>query len=239
MRGIVGSTRSLVWGFVILFGLVACNYRREKLAEFSGPITSNWFQGIQLKILERQCMECHQPGNMKANVDLTTYVSVMRSGVITPFKPDESRLYISLMRPPPGRMPKDRAALPDADIQLIRRWIEVGAPEREATKPVETPNPPQPTYAWISANVFSKRCAGCHSAEDPKGGVEVTTYDTLMNSLGLDMVPIIPSKPEASGVCVTLRTEKMPKAENPPLPKLSRETIEAICEWIGQGAKNN
>jgi hypothetical protein len=52
--------------------------------------------------------------------------------MIDPIKPDSSYLYVKVLAKPPfgTRMPNGEAALPDAEIACIKRWIydAVGAP---------------------------------------------------------------------------------------------------------------
>jgi hypothetical protein len=86
-------------------------------------------------IFERSC-SCHV-GNGTSGVELTSYDTLFASigirygpSVIVPFEPDESPLIDKISTDFPrfgDRMPFGGSALPDADIALIRRWIEEGA----------------------------------------------------------------------------------------------------------------
>ncbi|HXI44569.1 MAG TPA: c-type cytochrome domain-containing protein, partial [Bryobacteraceae bacterium] len=64
-------------------------------------------------------------------LDLSTFAGVMKGGddgpVVTPGKPQESRLYEMVQK---GVMPKGGKPLPPGEIASIREWIEGGARSR-------------------------------------------------------------------------------------------------------------
>src|SRR5262249_30505045 len=80
-------------------------------------------------LFQAKCQRCHGEKTRKADLDLSTPVNILKGGesgkVIVPGKPDESLLYekVHSGMMPPGK--KDR--LSDAEVALIRRWIEAGA----------------------------------------------------------------------------------------------------------------
>ena len=79
-----------------------------------------------LPMLEETCWECHTGTSPPAGVDLSSYETILDSGVVEPGRPESSPLYTMVrdgMMPPPGREP-----LSDAEVQWIGDWIEAGAP---------------------------------------------------------------------------------------------------------------
>src|SRR5262245_36700196 len=81
-------------------------------------------------VLQKNCFGCH--GAAKINgLDLRTAESIRAGGeagpVIVPFEANESRLYLSASHAEKPTMPPGKK-LPDADVEILRRWIEAGAP---------------------------------------------------------------------------------------------------------------
>ena len=83
-------------------------------------------------ILVQRCLACHGPKKALAKFRLDTFARLMAESdagkAIEPGKPDES-LFLDLivLSEPTGRMPKDADPLPEAEVQVLRRWIEQGA----------------------------------------------------------------------------------------------------------------
>ena len=79
--------------------------------------------------------QCHSSLTRADNYVLDTVEdareTINRFGLVTPNEPESSLLYLVLISPGGDnalpRMPYDQP-MPDADVALIRRWIEQGAP---------------------------------------------------------------------------------------------------------------
>ena len=89
-------------------------------------------------IFRRACDGCHVPGAegfQRSGLDLSTYSSLRAGGtrsigtIVVDREPCASVLWQKVGPAPPfgARMPKDSAALPGADIELIHDWIAEGA----------------------------------------------------------------------------------------------------------------
>jgi len=80
--------------------------------------------GVQPVLLEF-CGQCHSPGSKSGDIDLTTYDSVLASGMIVGGAPDNSKL-VAMMEtkamPPPGS-PKPTPE----QIAVVRAWVAAGA----------------------------------------------------------------------------------------------------------------
>ena len=77
-------------------------------------------------IFDSQCISCHP--SISPNPDLTegnAHNSITEGNYVIPGEPENSLLYERLLGNP-GIMPPS-GSLPDADIALIRVWIEQGA----------------------------------------------------------------------------------------------------------------
>lgn len=68
---------------------------------------------------------CHGNGSRAGKVDLSTYDSVMKS--VTVFKPNSSKLYLSLLKADPLLRMPPAGPLHAYKINYIKKWIEQGA----------------------------------------------------------------------------------------------------------------
>lgn len=83
-------------------------------------------------ILARSCVQCHQTADNPPPL-LTpelAYTRIMGGGYVIPGNAEESLFYIRLIGDPDirgGRTMPPAEMLPDAEIRLIKVWIEQGA----------------------------------------------------------------------------------------------------------------
>lgn len=101
-------------------------------------------------ILQAHCQGCHQPAKPGGEYVMTAFDQLLKGGesesaAIVPGNPDESYLMDQIV-PVDGEasMPKDKPPLSDAEIDLIRRWIQQGAENDDVSASVEynADNPP-------------------------------------------------------------------------------------------------
>jgi hypothetical protein len=87
------------------------------------------FEKDILPLLEAKCGKCHAGPEAQGGLDIRMRASLVKGGKSGPVflsgEPDRS-LLISRIRS--GQMPPGGPKLEDAEIDLVRRWIEVGAP---------------------------------------------------------------------------------------------------------------
>jgi hypothetical protein len=87
---------------------------------------NEWFARLQTSIFNPKCVQCHQPGHERGNIDLTSYESIMKvRGLVIPKDPDNSILFIAVAA---EEMPP-RTPLGDEDKIAIYKWILAGAPK--------------------------------------------------------------------------------------------------------------
>lgn len=87
-------------------------------------------------VFEKNCLQCHgELGSFKESL-LIEYNSLIQSGNVIPGQPGESELYKRLLGPtenggqmPPNLPPFNLPPLTDEAIEIIRVWIENGAPD--------------------------------------------------------------------------------------------------------------
>ncbi len=98
---------------------------------FPRPGVDTWFERLQTKIFNPQCVRCHNTQHPKGDVDLSSYEKIMdRLGLVIPNDPDNSQMYqvIAAEQMPP------RDPLSEDDKALIFKWIEAGAPKEVTTE---------------------------------------------------------------------------------------------------------
>ena len=92
------------------------------------------FVSIKQHILTKRCISCHSPGGKASGVPFLTYADLLSSPreIVLPGNVDESGLWIAITRQDDKRMPPTENADPlKADeIEVVRKWIEIGAPEK-------------------------------------------------------------------------------------------------------------
>jgi hypothetical protein len=87
-------------------------------------------------------------------------------------------------------------------------------------------------FSSIQQNLVNSKCIRCHSGPGSPHGVDLSSYDTIVNS-GLFPPLIVPGSPESSSLYTSIAAGRMPKGG----PKLSESTVGALYEWIKNGAK--
>ena len=168
------------------------------------------FADIQKHVLNGSCVVCHQPGDSRANVDVTTYESVTGKGntksVVSPFSPETSTIYETLIVPSGSRHmpPFGKPQLSENQINLVYQWVANGA-KQEKTQQVERPKPlseelqpyfekPQIIdYQIVNKYVFEDSCNKCHSSNGATPNVDnailyghnTTTYQDVVSNEGV------------------------------------------------------
>jgi len=84
--------------------------------------------------------------------------------------------------------------------------------------------------------ILDARCVGCHGDTEPKKGVNLTTYETVMAG-GEEGPIVVAGKPEESELVEVIAAghePRMPFKQDP----LTDEEIAKISDWVAQGAKD-
>lgn len=100
----------------------------------------------------------------------------------------------------------------------------------------------EPTFSNVQ-QIFQQSCGGanCH-INQPNNGVQLNTYENVMNSQGSDYGELVVQPGDAEGSPLVDKIE--PNPQIPPRmpdggPYLSDERIDQIRQWIDNGAENN
>ena len=84
-------------------------------------------------IFRSRCGSCHNPDKQKGGLNLDNFGGVMQGGgsgkVVEPGDAESSTLLLVVTHKEEPKMPPNSAKIPDAEIELIRKWIDGGALE--------------------------------------------------------------------------------------------------------------
>jgi hypothetical protein len=92
-------------------------------------------------IFNRRCFACHSAAEMRAGLSLESYAGVLKGGgsgeILKPGRPGASILYQAVAHEGTGvpQMPLGQPKIPDAEIGIIRDWIQLGALETATSQP--------------------------------------------------------------------------------------------------------
>lgn len=191
-----------------------------------------YFVNDLLPIIRSSCAVpgCHDSQAPAANVDLSTYESIMNSVVrgdtiVHPFKPGISILNralrgqdILISMPTPFNF-----QITETEKNMIGKWVAQGALNNECK---QTCSDLPITYTKTIKPLINKYCTGCHFGDYAQDGIELEAHSQiaeialdgrLMNSLlGINNVSRMP------------QLTAMPNCE-----------IEQIRKWIADGAPKN
>lgn len=124
---------ALTHGEGYLTGALLPSKKNEATGTSPGTNTAAYQAFIQ-PILEKKCVNCHNPNKKKGELLLDTREGLLAGGkhgpVLVPGKPDSSELYRRILLPAhdEDRMPpKGKQPLSREEIALVRQWIELGA----------------------------------------------------------------------------------------------------------------
>ncbi|MDA7979140.1 MAG: hypothetical protein MPJ50_10280 [Pirellulales bacterium] len=101
----------------------------------AGKVT---FEDHITPIFRQHCVVCHEPNGKLGGLDLSTYQGTMEGGssgaVIEPGVASDSYLYMLITHESEPKMPQNADKLSDADLAVIRNWIDGGVLENAGSK---------------------------------------------------------------------------------------------------------
>ena len=88
-------------------------------------------------LLARRCSTCHNSDRTEADLNVTDFIALMQGGgsgeVIEPFSSDDSFLVKLVTHEDSPEMPPSGNKIPDAEIRLLKQWVDQGALENSAS----------------------------------------------------------------------------------------------------------
>ena len=99
------------------------------------------FQDDVFPLFDQSCSSCHNPDKAKGGLDLSSMSALLAGGssgdVVVPGDGANSYLYKLVARLEKPYMPREKDKLPQAEIDLIRKWIDLGMLPTATGKPVK------------------------------------------------------------------------------------------------------
>ena len=128
------------WMVLAMFACILFGYSFPVHAQ---EVKTNFDDHVKA-ILKQRCASCHGPDSKKGDLDISNYTNLMQGGssgtVIEPGDPDGSYLFNLVSHEDEPAMPPG-GKIPDAELAIIRQWIESGALENKGSKAVMTKKP--------------------------------------------------------------------------------------------------
>ncbi len=189
------------------------------------------FEWELLPILKSSCgrRDCHDAGAASSGVKLVNYQTVMQTGGIKPFNPEETRIFKHITHtdeearmPPP---PYDR--LNSRQVQVIETWIQQGAQNfrcDSATIPCDTDSI---SFSSDIAPLVKDACYGCHNQYVHEGGITLLDYEDLQ-AVALNGSLYGTVSGESGYVRMPYGSIRLPAC-----------SIERIRSWVEAGAPEN
>jgi mono/diheme cytochrome c family protein len=188
-------------------------------------------------ILQASCARCHRPKPRKAGLDLTSRDGAFRGSasgpVVVPGKPGESRLFQVVHE---GKMPPDnKGRLSAAEVALIRRWIEAGAP---AVGPRASTGTPAAVTQHDIIPLMLQHCTACHGTRRREAGLDLRSRAAMLKG-GKSGPALVPGNPPQS-----LLLQKIHAGQMPPFQQLMKANVkpltagelERLTQWVALGA---
>ena len=182
-------------------------------------------------IFKTNCFSCHG-GTAMVGLDLRTATSILRGShegpVVVKGAPEKSLLYEKVskrMMPPPAFNLK----LMDSEIETVRRWIEVGVPSDEEAIIAAQTKEETARFEELALPIFEKRCFACHATDEPMGGLDLRTLQSVLK--GSEDGPVISDL----GSTKSILMRKVTSREMPPPgmgDPLSDIAIRSLARWI-------
>ncbi|NPD45451.1 MULTISPECIES: c-type cytochrome domain-containing protein [unclassified Lentimicrobium] len=167
---------------------------------------------------------CHDAASAEHGVDLSSYIRIIKTGEVKPFRPEDSELYEvlfedgdDLMPPPP------MASLTREQKELIRKWISQGAKNNQC---IEDCNLESVSFANDIQTIISNNCASCHTGANPEGGILLSNYTEI-------------SFVANSGLLVNVLSGSNGAPQMPPGGSVNDCNMDKITKWIEDGTPNN
>ncbi|RFC42748.1 MAG: WD40 repeat/Chromosome segregation ATPase [Verrucomicrobia bacterium] len=108
-----------------------------------------------LPVLESACLNCHNPDEAKGGLDLTTYSATMAGGsggaVVKAGNPDGSRIVTLTAHTEEPVMPPNKPKIADAQIAILKKWVEGGLLETKDSKAKKSTGPMLAATVEVSA----------------------------------------------------------------------------------------
>ncbi len=182
-------------------------------------------------LLKAKCVACHG-AVPQGRLDLRTSETVLKGGasgpVVVPGVAEKSLMIAKVVT---GQMPPGKVKLTDAEIDVIRGWIDRTLPAEAKT------DAPAVTELEVTA-VLQARCVRCHGGLAKEGGLDLRTLESRLKG-GKSGPALVAGKPAESLLYKRMANGTMPPdkmAKDLAIELPSDAETEKIRSWIMAGA---
>lgn len=137
-----------------------------------------YFVNDILPIFTSNCAKsgCHDAGTAQEGIILTDYNSIMNTGDIEAYDPDDGKIWEAINEDDPDdRMPPPpNPKLTSEQKDMIYTWIMQGAKNNSCSGDCDTSNV---TFSGVIFPIIQNNCLGCHSGSFPSGGIDLSAYN--------------------------------------------------------------
>jgi hypothetical protein len=190
---------------------------------------SVYFDNQILPLLISNCTQsgCHNALDHEEGVVLTSYQNLLQTvEQVTNTDFSENKLIRALTDDDVDeRMPYQKPPLPQAQIDLITRWIQQGAKNNGCNENAGQCDVTNVTFSNFVQPLIQSRCQGCHSGSAPQGGINLSTHANVKTLADNGKIYEV----------ITRSVNWMPKGGQ----KLDDCTTSKVKAWIDAGAPNN
>lgn len=190
---------------------------------------SVYFNNQILPILISNCTQstCHNEQDHEEGIILTSYQNLVSTVEhATLYNWDENDLLEVLIEDDVDkRMPYGKPPLPQAQIDLIAKWVQQGAQNNACNENFGQCDTTNVKFSNFVQPLIQARCQGCHSGSAPQGGIRLENYTDIKTAANNTLLYTV----------VTRNTNWMPKGGQ----KLDDCTTSKLKVWIDSGAPNN
>ncbi len=194
------------------------------------------FEKDVLPVFTKYCFTCHGQSSPKLGLDLRTAAGVMKGShngpVIAKGQPEESLLWkkVSSRQMPPAIYGQK---IPDSDLDLVKKWIEGGAPSDAAIgTPARDAAEQSARFERDLRPIFQARCVQCHGGTKPAAGLHLGSMAEVLKG-GTNGPVVMEGFSERSLLVRRVANHTMPpKGTGAPL---NETETRAIREWIDRG----
>jgi hypothetical protein len=181
------------------------------------------------------CLGCHGSSLKIKDLNLSTFEGVRKGSesgaVVVPGKPDESRLFQMVHD---GKMPPGgKTRVSDADLAVIRNWIESGArSESQSAEAAEAVDQDD------IIPILYLRCTPCHGLRRQEAGLDLRTKAAMLKG-GKSGPAFISGKPDQSLIVEKIKSGEMPPKKlllDAKVKPVAPAELDKIARWIAEGA---
>ena len=173
--------------------------------------------------MAKSCVACHSSTNKMGGLDLSSYQAALAGGVSgASVVPGEVQTSLLISRQASGQHPGQFSA---GDLELVRHWIEIGAPEKAVAIPAAGGGS---TWDGAIAALMQTKCVQCHNDKMALGGLDLSSYQAMLKG-GKGGAGVTAGDPDGSQVVVLQKAGGHAGQFTP-------EELALIVEWIKAGA---